>query len=62
MLTVGILHHFKDDCKTGPTTDVTNSIIFFKKIVELFKEKSIKVKIAVEASIRGDNMFFSMRN
>lgn len=49
----------KDDCKTGPMTDDPNSIIFFKKFVELAKEKSIKLKIAVEASIRKDNMLFS---
>lgn len=60
MCKINSLRHFKDDCKTGPITDDPNSIIFLKKFVELTKEKSIKLKIAVEASIRGDNMLFSM--
>jgi hypothetical protein len=52
----------QDGCRTGELKDNANSVLFFKKLAELTREKAMKVKIAVEVSIRLVNIIFSIRN
>jgi hypothetical protein len=55
-----IFGRVQEGCKAGELKDNANSAIFLKKLAELFKEKAMKVKIAVEVSIRLVNVIFGI--